>query len=380
MQHAVGPATLGLTALIIVASACFLRSASAGHGRDSIADSHSIPPDTVERWAAPYRTWHYYPRLVLTAELEGELGFRMVDGPNVFRHNGQWQMFYFGFDGTGYQACRAVSDDLLHWEGRGLVMSYGKAGAFDYGGVAFTGPLYDSIDVRRPPQLAQWNGRYWLLYGCYPEQGGYELGSGGQGLAWSQDGLQWHRASRTTPVLSIDGASAWEARVIYSPCVLRHEGMFWNFYNARGLTNREQIGLARSADLKTWQRFEGNPLLGNTPGGYDELLAADPEIYRDGDHWVMIYFGASRNSPDSTLHAHTLIAFSRDLLHWTPHPEPILRAGGHPTGLDSTHAHNVSLVYNPDNHTRYMFYCAVGAQGRGIALVTNRPLPGTEAE
>jgi hypothetical protein len=62
-------------------------------------------------------------------------------------------------------------------------MGYGEADRFDHGGVAFTGPLLECADLLAVPRLKRWKGRYWCLYGCYPEQGGYELGCGGQGLA-----------------------------------------------------------------------------------------------------------------------------------------------------------------------------------------------------
>ena len=115
-------------------------------------------------------------------------------------------------------------------------------------------------------------------------------------------------------------------------------------------------------------------MIRNDPDGYDALLAANPDVYRDGDHWVMLYFGASRNNPDGEVHAHTMSAFSTDLVNWRSHPDPILSAGGHPDGLDNVHAHNTSVVYNELNDTYYMFYCAVGVEGRVICLVTNRPL------
>jgi hypothetical protein len=73
-----------------------------------------------------------------------------------------------------------------------------------------------------------------------------------------------------------------------------------------------------------------------------------------------------------------MAAFSRDLVHWTAHPEPLYPAGGHPAGLDRQYAHKVSLVYRADTDTFYLFYCAVGERGRGIGLVTSRPLPATE--
>ena len=83
----------------------------------------------------------------------------------------------------------------------------------------------------------------------------------------------------------------------------------------------------------------------------------------------MFYFGVGRGG------AHVMIAFSRDLEHWTAHPEPLYQAGGNPSGLDKQYAHKISLVYNPQNETFYLYYCACGAKGRGIGLITSRPLP-----
>jgi hypothetical protein len=69
-----------------------------------------------------------------------------------------------------------------------------------------------------------------------------------------------------------------------------------------------------------------------------------------------------------------MAAFSDDLYQWTVDPDPIYQAGGHPSGLDSKYAHKISLVWNPANQTYYMFYCAVGDNGRGIGLITSKPL------
>jgi hypothetical protein len=78
-----------------------------------------------------------------------------------------------------------------------------------------------------------------------------------------------------------------------------------------------------------------------------------------------------------------MIAFSRDLMHWTADPEPLYKAGGNPSGLDKRYAHKISLVYNPKNDTFYMFYDAVPGnppgkkgptEGRGIGLITSRPI------
>ena len=109
-------------------------------------------------------------------------------------------------------------------------------------------------------------------------------------------------------------------------------------------------------------------MLGTRPGGFDADFASDPKVYRDGDHWTMLYFGVGKGG------AHIMAAFSRDLLQWTAHPEPIYKAGGNPSGLDKQFAHKIALVFNPKNDTFYLYYCACGNKGRGIGLITSKPL------
>ena len=38
------------------------------------------------------------------------------------------------------------------------------------------------------------------------------------------------------------------------------------------------------------------------------------------------------------------------------------------------YAHKISLVYQPKNETFYLYYCAVGNQGRCIGLITSKRL------
>ena len=211
-------------------------------------------------------------------------------------------------------------------------------------------------------------GQVLSLYSCYPQQGGYEIRPGYEGAAWSSDGDSWVRVSEDTPILSIQGAADWEKDCIYAPWLLEHNGLFMNFYNAAN-GSVEQMGLVTSTDMLHWNRYAGNPIVRNGgPGSYDEQFCSDGKVYRDRDHWVMFYFGVGRGG------AHIMAAFSRDLYHWTSHPEPLHKAGGNPSGLDKTYAHKISLVRNPDNDTLYMFYCAVGDMGRGIGLITSKPL------
>jgi predicted GH43/DUF377 family glycosyl hydrolase len=79
--------------------------------------------------------------------------------------------------------------------------------------------------------------------------------------------------------------------------------------------------IATSTDLLNWKRFEHNPIVPVRKGGYDSRLCSDGKVFRDGDHWVMFYFGVN-------MKAHIMAAFSRDLIHWTAHPKPLYKAGG----------------------------------------------------
>jgi len=334
-----------------------------------------IDDATVERWSKPFVGWrHYQAEHVIPAKpnISGFPNVHKTDVPTVYQIPGddKWCMTFIGFDGVGYQSFVAVSDDLLHWRQLGLAMGYGPAGDFDHGGVVLGAFLYDSYDIAAPRRLKKWKGKYWSLYGAYRHQGGYEIRPGYEGVATSEDGIRWRRAEdQPRYILSVheSDAGAWEKDCIYQPWLVEYAGKFYNYYNAAN-GPLEQIGLALSNDLLHWSRYAGNPVIRNRSDCDDAVMAADGKVFRDGDHWVMFYFGARHGK------AHVMVAFSRDLLHWTARREPILRAGGHPDGLDADYAHKISLVRNPKNDAWYMFYNAVGKKDRGIGLVTDKPL------
>jgi predicted GH43/DUF377 family glycosyl hydrolase len=261
----------------------------------------------------------------------------------------------------------------VHWDNYRLAMGFGPTNEFDHGGCVIGAFLYESYDIKAPRVLKKRDGKFWTLYGAYPRQGGYELRPGSEGVAVSDDGLTWRRA-KDQPILSVFDADCgkWEQSCVYQPWLVEHQGRFFDFYNAAN-GHVEQTGLAFSTDLLNWMRYPANPVVRNRAGGYDEKFCSDPKVFRDGDHWTMFYFGVGKGG------AHIMVAFSRDLVHWTAHPEPLYKAGGNPSGLDKQYAHKIALVFNPRNETFYMFYNAVPGLktqtgGRGIGLITSKPL------
>lgn len=347
-------------------------------GYRSLSAQNAARPATLDskmakRWSAKFRGWHYYPDHVIPArpKIKGFEKVRMTDVPTIFQLPGdnKWYMTFIGFDGKGYQSFVAQSDDLVHWTNRRLAMGYGPKGSFDHGGVVLGAFLYTDYDIKAPRILKKHKGKYWSLYGAYPRQGGYELRPGYEGVASTEDGLTWRRA-KDTPILSVHqpDCGAWEKDCIYQPWLVEHKGRYYNFYNA-AKGGIEQMGLALSKDILKWKRYEQNPVIPNGPkGSFNQKFSSDGKVFRDKDHWVMFFFGVGRGG------AHIMAAFSRDLYDWTVDGEPLYKSGGNPSGLDKKYAHKISLVYNPKNETYYMFYNAVGNKGRGIGLITSKPM------
>ncbi len=345
----------------------------AGAAGGLAANTTDIDQATLDAWLAPYRSWHYQPDPIIASDFKipGHEKFHNFDVPTVFQLPGQPEkrfMSFIGFDGQGYNSFVVESTDLVHWTNPLLAMGFGPTNEFDNGGCVVGAFLYESYDVKAPRLLKRRDGKYWTLYGCYPRQGGYELRPGYEGVACSDDGLTWRRA-KNSPTLAVQDpdCAAWEKDCIYQPWLVEDGGRFYDFYNAAN-GGTEQTGVAFSKDLLTWTRYASNPVVRNRTDGYDAQFASDPKVFRDGDHWTMFYFGVGHGG------AHIMVAFSRDLLHWTAHPEPLYKAGGNPSGLDQQYAHKISLVFNPRNESFYMFYCACGDKGRGIGLIISKPL------
>ena len=49
---------------------------------------------------------------------------KLIDSPTIFRKKGRWYMTYIVFDGQGYETWLAQSEDLLHWQEKGRILSF----------------------------------------------------------------------------------------------------------------------------------------------------------------------------------------------------------------------------------------------------------------
>ena len=141
--------------------------------------------------------------------------------------------------------------------------------------------------LRSPGRLRKVGGRFVGVYHAYPNPG-YEVGAAVIGLCRSDDLKRWEVEP---PCLDPREGAEWEKGGLYKPCLVEHRGTYYLFYNAKNDRPRgwrEQTGVATSTDLKSWKRYEGNPILPNGGAGSpDEIFASDPCVVIDGSKWVM---------------------------------------------------------------------------------------------
>ena len=297
-----------------------------------------------------------------------------IDCPNIFRHGGRWYMMFVSIkDNVGYQTHLAQSDDLLEWERLGPILSFSKQG-WDAWQVDGGLSLYDTA-WPGTHEISPHNGKYWLSYIGGALQG-YEPDPLAIGLAWTKNPAapaEWTRVPEN-PVLSPTQTDVrpFENVTLYKSAIIRDERQslgwpFVMFYNAKTnqVLNHEAIGMAVSKDLVNWTRLGPGPVVDNAPG--KPAISGDPQLMKIGEVWVMHYFGYNWLK-DTT--AFDTFACSHDLVNWTKwEGEPLIKPS---EPFDQTFAHKPWVLKH--DGVVYHFYCAVGDQGRVIALATSKDL------
>ena len=256
-----------------------------------------ISKEVMNKIYQEVRTPYKYGMVVAPAD-----NYHKIDCPTVFRVGDKWLMTYVvyngkeGLDGRGYETWLACSDDLLHWQTQGRLLSYPSDTT-----------RWDANQRGGFPALIDWtwggsNGiskyrkNYWMTY-----IGGHGTGYEAVreplniGLAWTAGAItqahEWQ--SQDKPLLSIhdNDVQWWEKLTQYKstiydlqpqplkktkkkgkngkaqndlPPALR-KYRFLMFYNAGGINPQnhlkaERIGIALSNNLKNWKRYNGNLL------------------------------------------------------------------------------------------------------------------------
>ena len=313
-----------------------------------------VMKDVYEKVKTPYK----YGIVV-----RGE-GKKMVDSPSVFRYGGKWYMMYIIFDGRGYETAIAESKDLLEWKTLGTILAFSN-GTWDANQAAGYIALQD-CKWNGSYEMEKYKGRYWLSY-LGGNSKGYEAGTLQIGIASTTDpsaGRHWLRLA-DNPVLSPKQSDVrpFENVTLYKSHIIRDKDEslgypFVMYYNAKG--KHESIGMAVSKDMINWQRYGTGPVVDHGSG-----ITGDPQITKMGDLWVMFYFGAGWQPK-----AFDSFACSYDLVNWTDWEGERLIKPSEP--WDDQYAHKPWIVVHDD--VVYHFYCAVGSEGRVIALSTSKEM------
>jgi predicted GH43/DUF377 family glycosyl hydrolase len=276
-------------------------------------------------------------------------------------------MLYVIFDGRGYETAIAESQDLLSWKPLGKILTYKKDKTWDCKQIGGYIALQDHT-WGGSYELQTYDDKYWLSYLAGALEG-YETDPLAIGIAWTKTPakpLEWNRI-KENPVLHPHDTDAreFEKKTLYKSNIIYDKERtlghpFVMFYNAKQQGKHiERIGMAVSDDMIHWKRFGDKPVIDNLKG-----ISGDPQITRIGNVWVMFYFGAHWQPK-----AFDTFACSYDLVNWTKWTGPNIMQPSEP--WDTTYAHKPWMIYY--NDTVYHFYCAVGDQGRVIALATSKP-------
>ena len=297
---------------------------------------------------------------------------RMTDSPIVFKKGKKYYMSFVSIDNgckTGYSTHIAESDDLLHWNVLGEILSgHSEWDSAQSGGYA---QLQDN-SFGGSNELMTIDGQYLFAY-IGGNLKGYETDPLSMGIATTPDFLKFDEYKKLdAPILSGSDPDArqGETLTIYKADIFydRKDTLgyrYVNAYNAKDLTHRESIFLAVSNDGIHWERYGDKAIIPVTECADSVMINGDPQIIMVDGYYVMLYFVYDRE-----VGAYNTFAVSEDLIHWTKWDgEPLVKSE---YDWESMYAHKQWVI--KENGIVYHYYCAVNEKERFIALATSKQM------
>ncbi|MDR1154548.1 MAG: hypothetical protein LBL04_07535 [Bacteroidales bacterium] len=121
--------------------------------------------------------------------------------------------------------------------------------------------------------------------------GGEQYEPNAIGYATSRDGLYWEKYGGN-PVFAAEPAREWEQHKVTACQVIKRKKDYLMFYIGFHDEHLAQIGMAKSPDgVDNWTRYEGNPIIFPTPGGWDASACYKPFAIQEKDRWMLWYNG-----------------------------------------------------------------------------------------
>jgi len=183
-------------------------------------------------------------------------------------------------------------------------------------------------------------GTLWAIYGGVDE----ETSNVQIGLANSTDnGITWTKYENN-PIITNGSVGTWEDERVYYMRFLKNEtgdliqvnGVYHIIYTGWGGSGTKfSYGLANSSDLKTWTKYEGNPIMtpdDATAEAWEDTQLICPLPWEEDGHYYMLYAGAH-----SSWYTDIGLANSSDLRTWTRRTadNPVLARGANGEWDDS---------------------------------------------
>ncbi len=173
-------------------------------------------------------------------------------------------------------------------------------------------PIYHFLPpsqwMNDPNGVIQWQGQTHLFYQHHPDSPLW--GPMHWGHAVSDDLVHW----RDLPVALCPTPESPDSRGCWSGCMVDDGGVPTILYTGvRGEHHhiQTQCLVTGSADLLTWEKYVGNPVIAAPPDGKHSGRFRDPYVWREGDLWYMVLGMGQEDSPGKAL-----LYRSHDLRAW----------------------------------------------------------------
>lgn len=240
--------------------------------------------------------------------------------------------------------------------------------------------VWEGFTVAGDPSVIRSGDMLYMYYTTFipdetlPEEGRVEMS-----VVVSEDGINWGYA----PIDPVDNEipetvalesnlNGWD-RVLETNDVIKIGDEFFMYYSGYDPNNttsvgvsRAEIGVARSSDGFTFERFLEGPVLKRSTNGNDNTALFSPTLIEFEGIFYMVYTGwcLPEDRCKSDIQPFQLLgATSVDGINWVKREEPVLN--GDIAGLDFTAAtFEASLIQGPDD-LFYLFFTADDAEGVG---------------
>ncbi len=160
------------------------------------------------------------------------------------------------------------------------------------------------------------------------------------GYASSSDGISWDDFEGN-PVLTPGEGDSWDASVIETHCVIYDNSMFhmwYTGYNNNITTVHACVGYATSPDGKTWQKYEGNPVMTPIADSWEGTAVGGAQVIKIDDTFHMWYVGSFKYDIG--------YATSLDGITWN-------RYEGNPIMQHESFLWTCQVIFNENNYQMY---------------------------